>query len=126
MGHHCIEMGYGKLLRDSRPYLAGGQTADGAAQATDQTTLIELRRGHKELRLALLPMDRFPNAKHFPMYRTTAIVGRVVRPEKDPTRVHRLRLDRYDDVDFDEMREAMQSMGLWQLNATVPARNPTL
>jgi len=114
MGHHCIEMGYNKLFNELRPQLALGVTPADAAAAKDEPTLITVR-GYKGLQVALLPKARFPNAFEFPNFKETAFVGRVVRPEKDPKRTHRLRLDRYDEVDFDEMRQATKAMGLWLL-----------
>jgi len=115
MGHHCIEMGYNKLFTELRATLQGGLTAAAVAAQTSETALVSLGGKHKGLTLALLPRDTFPNAFEYLKHKATAFVGRVVRPEKDPKRTHRLRLDRYDEIDFDDMRSAMIKDGLWAL-----------
>ena len=97
--------------------VAGGLTAEANALEPQKTAFVALR-GAGGLRLAMLPSNLFPNAGSFTGDRATraeALVGRVVRPDQDPARSHRLRLDRYDEVDFEQMRAAMVSAGLWVL-----------
>ena len=40
---------------------------------------------------------------------------RAARPDLDPKRSHRLRLDRYDEIDFDNLKAQMVKEGLWVL-----------
>ena len=47
-----------------------------------------------------------------------ALVGRSNRPYANNQPTHRLRLDRYDDVDFEQLREKMVADGLWVLAGT--------
>ena len=61
----------------------------------------------------MLPHDKFPPAGQYVGSKGTALVGRSARPDLDPKRSHRLRLDRYDEVDFDNLRGAMATEGLW-------------
>lgn len=118
---HCIEGGYNKLFNDLRPRLEGGMTAEEAAaqhacgeQLRRPCAVVTLQR-YVGLRIGLLPASLFPSASAYRRANSTALVGRVLRPNLDPLRSHRLRLDRYDDVDFDQLREAMVSAGLWLL-----------
>ena len=67
------------------------------------------------MRIGMLPHDKFPPPGGFPDARTTAFVGRAARPDLDPKRSHRLRLDRYDERDFDNLVAAMKAQGLWLL-----------
>ena len=67
------------------------------------------------LKIGMLPADRFPAAGQYEGARRTALVGRSPRPDLDPRRSHRLRLDRYDEKDFDDLRAAMRRDGLWNL-----------
>lgn len=131
-GHHCIDgNGYPKLLRSSAPRLEHPVSAQESA-ADPHSTAVAILRGARGLRLGLLPRHQFPPAFMFgknaessgdsptqpddaSSRRASALVGRIVRPDKDPRRSHRLRLDRYDERDFDEMRSAMIAAGLWVL-----------
>ena len=63
----------------------------------------------------MLPFDKFPGAGAYPGAAASALVGRTARPDLDPKRSHRLRLDRYDEQDFDDLRAAMIKEGLWLL-----------
>ena len=72
------------------------------------------RRGDEGcLRIGMLPIDRFPAGGSYVSNKATAIVGRTPRPDLDPARSHRLRLDRYDEKDFSDVRAAMEKDGLW-------------
>jgi hypothetical protein len=127
-GHHCVFMGYVKLLRSAQPQveLVSG-SAETSAQSNlahpNSTSVISLRHrnfcagGGSDscLRIGQLPADRFPPAGHFPQHRAHAIIGRSARPDLDPKRSHRLRLDRYDEVDFENLRTQMVKDGLWLL-----------
>ena len=48
--------------------------------------------------------------------RGVALFGRSHRPDKNPVGSHRLRLDRYDEFDFDLLKEARVADGLWRLS----------
>ena len=63
----------------------------------------------------MLPTGLFPPPGEYSAHRAYALVGRSLRPDLDPKRSHRLRLDRYDEVDFENLREAMVKDGLWLL-----------
>ena len=119
-GHHCMFQGYGKALGSSAPQLEGGLSAQALAEQPSSTAVAAFRspewcQGLQDgcLRLALLPMDLFPppvpGAFAAAAANSTALVGRSPRPDRG----HRLRLDRYDEVDFDTQREAMVADGLW-------------
>ena len=124
-GHHCMFMGYTKLLKDDQPQLevpARDPTANAANP--NSTAVVALRkRSWCEphalgcLRIGMLPMDRFPGPGDFSAMRATALVGRSPRPDLDPKRSHRLRLDRYDDIDFEDLKTRMVADGLWMLEA---------
>ena len=119
-GHHCIFMGYTKLVEHSRPLLVDTDP-EHAASSPNQTNLITLnerrwcRGGDADasrcLTLGMMPRDLFPPPGAFPPYRGSALVGRSERPSRD----HRLRLDRYDERDFTELKAAMVADGLWLL-----------
>ena len=132
-GHHCIFMGYTKMLKNAQPVLIG---ADGSAltpelsvaRANTTTSVLELRskrfcRGGDGgcLRIGQLPYDRFPPPGLYRAYRSTAFVGRTPRPDKDPARSHRLRLDRYDEIDFSNLKHAMMEDGLWMMDGAETA-----
>ena len=134
-GHHCIYMGYEKLFRSQRLAFERVGEPDGpppsaqlAADRPNATAILALTgatwcgdktRGDDGacLRLGLLPANLFPPPDGYPAVRDVALAGRTIRPNKDPTRSHRLRLDRYDEVDFDTLREAMVADGLWRLGS---------
>ena len=71
------------------------------------------------LRIGYLPSDKFPLAKPPgtapPAGYEAAFLKRLWRQPKDGSRTHRLRLDRYDETDFDDMRDNMKAEGLWLL-----------
>ena len=131
-GHHCIFMGYVKLLRDAQPQVesVSGAAATAEANVAHPNGIAVIRLRHPKwcasdgtvegtarpcMRLGQLPADLFPLAGDFPPHRMHAIIGRSARPDLDPKRSHRLRLDRYDDIDFDNLRKQMVSDGLWLL-----------
>ena len=130
-GHHCIYMGYEKLFRSQRFAFErvgepGAQppSAQLAADHPNATAVLTLKGAAwcgddgTCLRLGLLPAHLFPPPSGYPAVRDVALVGRTVRPNKEPARSHRLRLDRYDEVDFDQLREAMLADGLWRLGSS--------
>lgn len=104
-------MAFNKMFRERRPRLHAGLTAAEVATQREQTASLTFAG----IEMGLLPADRFPRADLYVRSKETALVGRTARPEMDPTRTHRLRLDRYDERDFDELREAMSKDGLWLL-----------
>ena len=122
-GHHCIFMGYAENLRGGQARLERGLTALQNALRPNSTAVVEVLRSRahrwcKEepcMRIGMLPHDKFPPPGGFPDARTTAFVGRAARPDLDPKRSHRLRLDRYDERDFDNLVAAMKAQGLWLL-----------
>lgn len=129
-GHHCIFMGYVKMIKAARPRLvsiqAAAKVAPSAAtnvqHANGSTAVVEVQRkglcprageGGACVRVAQLPFDLFPPPGLYRAYAKTALVGRTPRPDKDPARSHRLRLDRYDEQDFSELKQAMMEDNLW-------------
>ena len=74
------------------------------------------------VRVAQLPFDLFPPPGLYHAYAKTALVGRTPRPDKDPARSHRLRLDRYDEQDFSELKQAMMEDNLWVLGDATSRR----
>lgn len=118
-GHHCIEgAGYPKLFFQSSPQLEAPLTPEGNAANPNQTAVVILRK--KKwcteagwcLHIGMLPMNLFPVQGKYPQSKSTALIGRSIRPKVR----HRLRLDRYDDEDFDSLRINMMNDGLWLLN----------
>lgn len=129
-GHHCIFMGYTKMLKGAQPTLVGSEggltPALNVARANMTTSVVELRnkrfcRGGDGtcLRIGHLPFDRFPPPGLYRAYRSSALVGRTPKPDNDPARSHRLRLDRYDEIDFSNLKQAMVEDGLWVMDAGV-------
>ena len=128
-GHHCIYTGYDKLFRSQRFEFERVGEPDGpppsaqlAADRPNATAILRLGAtwcgdDGACLRLGLLPANLFPPPNGYPAVRDVALTGRTIRPNKDPTRSHRLRLDRYDEVDFDTLRVAMLADGLWRLSS---------
>ena len=124
-GHHCTFMGYVKEVKDSQPGLVEpARNAYANAAQPNTTAIVALRRRSwcepaqlGCLQIGMLPMDRFPGPGQFPELRATALVGRSPRPDLDPKRSHRLRLDRYDEIDFDNLKAQMVTDGLWLLEA---------
>lgn len=141
-GHHCIFMGYVKMLKAARPrlvsILGAGSGGDGSRMASlaapsaaanvqhanRSTAIVEVQRkglcpraGEPGacVRVAQLPFDLFPPPGLYHTYAKTALVGRTPRPDRDPARSHRLRLDRYDAQDFSELKQAMMEDSLWVL-----------
>jgi len=122
MGHHCIMGGYNKLFSGMGPKLEGGITAEANSEPVTQNTLVKVRMGAgvlHGLRIGYLPSDKFPLAKPPgtapPAGYEAAFLKRLWRQPKDGSRTHRLRLDRYDETDFDDMRDNMKAEGLWLL-----------
>ena len=125
-GHHCIFMGYVKEVRGSSPVLEE-PARDPFANANDpnRTAVVSLRK-HSWcqpaslgcLTIGMLPSDLFPAPGQYAAVRDRALVGRTPRPDIDPRRSHRLRLDRYDERDFSDLRGAMEKDGLWVVGAT--------
>ena len=128
-GHHCIYTGYDKLFRSQHFEFERVGEPDGpppsaqlAADRPNATAILRLGAtwcgdDGACLRLGLLPANLFPPPNGYPAVRDVALTGRTIRPNKDPTRSHRLRLDRYDEVDFDTLRVAMLADGLWRLSS---------
>ena len=120
-GHHCIYMGYEKLLRAVPFALEAPATAALNAAQPNATAVIRFQGkqlcfgGDDCLRLGQLPANLFPSPGAYSTFKAEAIVGRTNRPDHDPKRSHRLRLDRYDEIDFDNLKEAMTAEGLWLL-----------
>jgi len=110
-GHHCIFMGYQKTYKASSPSLDGGLTPQQVAAQTDEAlAFVSLSHGPK---IGMLPTALFPPPN------TRMPASLIARSEKHPDGEarHRLRLDRYDEVDFDHLRAAMVKDGLWFLGA---------
>ena len=125
-GHHCIFMGYVKEVKQSLPQLEDPFTRNPSGNAADpnRTAIVSLNKrvwcqvsSGGCLRIGMLPSDQFPSAGmyHGKTHSPKARVGRMARPDLDPKRSHRLRLDRYDEKDFDDLRKAMVNAGLWML-----------
>ena len=95
------------------------QLGDAQASTDDpnQNTVISFRK-LPGLRLAMLRDDLFPAPGSWPTTKQVALVGRSNRPYANNQPTHRLRLDRYDDVDFEQLREKMVADGLWVLAGT--------
>ena len=122
-GHHCIYGGYDKLYRSSNPRLEGDMSAAANAARPNVTSLVSLAlpRGGPRLSIAQLPSALFPPAGEYAAHAASALVGRSARPHRS----HRLRLDRYDDEDFDGLRKAMKDDGLWRLGPADTLDAPT-
>lgn len=97
------------------------------------TTLFSLRRprGCQDtacLRAGFFPHDQFPRFGSWPLLKSTAFVYHIVGgdaalgtehanpPGIKPSRGPRQRLDRYDEIDFDDYESAMRAMGLWMVD----------
>uniref|UniRef100_A0A7S0L4Y5 Nucleotide-diphospho-sugar transferase domain-containing protein n=1 Tax=Coccolithus braarudii TaxID=221442 RepID=A0A7S0L4Y5_9EUKA len=116
MGHHCIFMGYDKSFRAARPTLTGGRTPADVAASPSQLAIVTLGKSSVCgataslcLSVGLLPADVFPGADYKASAHPLALVGRVNRPEAR----HRLRLDRYDELDFDSLVREMRKQDMW-------------
>ena len=115
----CAGNGYPKLLRSSAPKLDPLSAPGGVEEAASHPdrTHVAVLKGARGLRLGMLPRDLFPPAFLYEpssgAERKAALVGRVVRPNPDPARSHRLRLDRYDETDFEDMVSTLKSIGAW-------------
>ena len=114
------------MLKGAQPSLVGPPEALtpelNVARANTSTSVVSLRNqrfcrgGGGCLRIGHLPFGLFPPPGLYRAYAKTALVGRTPRPDKDPARSHRLRLDRYDDIDFTNLQQAMMEDGLWKLS----------
>ena len=117
-----------KLFGGSDPRIEGGVTPQELA-STNATVELTLGSGwwHPDhaaavstvgcvggrcLRVGLMPDELFPTTGA--AYREAAATALIARSTK-PTFRDRLRLDRYDDTDFDELRTAMKADHLWFL-----------
>ncbi|KAL1504249.1 hypothetical protein AB1Y20_010658 [Prymnesium parvum] len=116
------------LIIESGPRLVG-ITKKANTERSNATTVIELSRHFKGcaadvkvcVRIGLLPYDKFPRHGVWRKLRSTALVytgPSTKASRKRKFRGHRLRLDRYDEVDFDNMVASLKSEGLWMLNST--------
>ena len=135
-GHHCMFQGYGKLFDSAGPRLESptGLTPQTLASSAELTALVaftpsQLTCGAAAasegcLRIALLPTAQFPPpfAGAYRSANTTALVGRSQRPDRG----HRLNLDRYDERDFEILRDAMIEDGLWLLDGKDEGRGRAL
>ena len=121
-------MGYEKLWR-SAPYEiarvdglpSGVVLAPEAVSAHPNSTAVIAFKGrwcdaNGCLRLGMLPKNLFPPPGEYPRMRDVALLGRSSRPDKNPVGSHRLRLDRYDEFDFDNLQAQMVADGLWRLS----------
>jgi len=74
--------------------------------------------------VGFLPYDLFPRQGDWSALRAKALVYHLTMackqeeapcstPGVRPFRGHRQRLDRYDDVDFADMKETLRQLGLW-------------
>lgn len=112
-GAHCIYSGFGKHFADCDPALVDGAAPDSIGASA--TTAVVALKGCGQARIGLLP-DTFFNMQR--LYTNgenrTAPFGMIARSPK-PAQRDRLKLDRYDKQDFDELRVAMQADGLWFL-----------
>ena len=106
-------MGYVKQWAASRPRLEGGAMLNEASPNVTATAVLGKRWCGADgcLKLGLLPADRFPKPGASSHVRASALVGRAERPNRN----HRLRLDRYDEQDFEVLEAAMRREGLWML-----------
>jgi hypothetical protein len=106
-----MDGGFGKLFNELRPKLDGGRSASENAEQSSHAATVSLSR-LPGLSIGFLPADKFPWAANyrFTDAKATAYVGRILRPNKDPSRSHRLRLDRYDMQDFDECVHASEKL----------------
>ena len=125
-GHHCMFQGFGKLFESAAPQLdaPAGLTPQALVTSADTTAVVAFRPSQLTcgaattsdscLRIALLPTAQFPPpfAGAYRAANATALVGRSQRPDRG----HRLNLDRYDERDFESLREAMVEDGLWLLD----------
>lgn len=123
-GHHCIFMGYEKTFRGAGAQLEAPLTPRSNAAQPNATVAVTLR-GRAwcpeggcltigQLSWAAFPVGRRERTPSLPPLTSEfpdAVVGRSTRPNRD----HRLRLDRYDEHDFDSLRDAMRADGLWLL-----------
>jgi len=118
-GAHAIFSGFGKNYQRCTATLDDGL---GAAELANLTVPTTLRlsggcvSGVSELRMGLLP-DFFFN--QYTLYSPSrlgaeALAAMIVRAPK-PVQRDRLRLDRYDAQDFEELVAAMKMNGLWYL-----------
>jgi len=124
-GHHCMFQGYAKLFDSSSPFLEN-TTAVRLASEPEANAMVSLRNPSwcedkamapgSCLRIGLLPITLFPPqaAGLFQANNATALVGRAARPDRG----NRLRLDRYDEIDFDAQRTKMEEEGLWLLGGS--------
>ena len=134
-GAHCIFSGFGKHYDSCGPRLEGGLTprdlipnrtaADGggsssvrALGAVNSGLPIVKLGGCEGLRLGLLPEHLYAAG---PMYgpsgvrSSSGLPPSLVARSPKPVQRDRLRLDRYDKQDFDELVAAMKADGLWLL-----------
>ena len=109
-------MGYVKEVKQSQPMLEEPFTRNPHANAANpnRTQIVSLNKrawcqtttasSGGCLKIGMLPFDQFPPAGSYlgALHSPNARVGRVSRPDLDPKRSLRLRLDRYDEKDFDE------------------------
>lgn len=109
-GAHCIHNGFGKHYDGCGPKLDGGLTATDMVNSTEAASLT--LTGCERLKLGLLPGSFFHAG---PLYgpsgqpRPTSLIARSPKPSQRD----RLRLDRYDSQDFEELKAAMVSDRLW-------------
>ena len=81
------------------------------------------------LRLGWLPYDRFPRTGSWDGLQPSAAIYHLTHgcmqeaapcsvPGSRPFRGHRQRQDRYEKVDFDDMRSTLRALGMWLVDAT--------
>ena len=121
-------LGLNGLILESKPQLVGVTAAENHERA-NRTTLLQISRRFKGcdaqepvcLTVGMLPFNQFPRHGQWEMLRREALVykGPSTKVSGQTTfRGHRLRLDRYDEVDFENMVASLKSEGLWLLSSS--------
>lgn len=104
-----------KLFAVAGPQLEG-LTPEANANLMNQSAYLTFKK-FPGLRMGMLPAQLFPNpppSETPPQTKAVALVGRAPRSYNNRPS-HRIRLDRYDDDDFQEQRMGMSTEGLWLL-----------
>ena len=116
-GAHAIFNGFGKTASRCSKVLDGGLTEADLVNMTSPA-VVRLKggcfSGHDELRVGLLPDTFFAQYGFYGEPWPAGASAMVSRATK-PAQRDRLRLDRYDAQDFDEMVAAMKAQQLWFL-----------
>jgi hypothetical protein len=118
-GAHCINNGFGKRYSGCHPQLQDGVRHHDVADANfSEVAVISLDQCLSGLKLGLLPASFFTPV---PLYGPSGVagpqrlLGSIFGRSSKPAQRDRLRLDRYDAQDFDEIVQAMKADGLWFL-----------